>query len=92
VGVEVGLARLHAVENIGELAFDLLKGEDAPEVVRPPKPLLPQQGFDAVILTAQFQQVLGLIGLFVGAELHLNQQASTSFADSAGGEPSLARV
>jgi len=54
VGIEIGLAGFHAVEDVGKLAFDLLKGENAPKVIRPPKPPLPQQGFETVILAAEF--------------------------------------
>ena len=32
VRVEVGVARLHRIENVGQLALDFFKSEDAPKI------------------------------------------------------------
>jgi hypothetical protein len=92
VGVEVGVARLHRVEDVGEIALDLLEGQHTAQIARPAELAARQQVEELLVVLDRLKKIVALELLLIRAEIDLDHQERAGLLGPARGDSRAAWI
>src|SRR5690606_8683001 len=76
--IEVSVARLHRIEDVGEIALDFFEREHAPQVTRATEGTRGEQLEQVGFFAHQFEKIEAFVELLVWPEIHFHHEEAAS--------------